>query len=311
MSVEKVSEENSNIEGSRDALEHYKESVPGLHHVKSLPLIPVVKEDNIRNLQDMEIRDDDVLVAGYPKSGTHWLEEILSLLFGQQNGKKLRMHSIDFVPSLTTKENDDLLPMISNLPSPRVLATHLPYEYMPPGVKAGKCKTICIVRNPKDVAVSYFHYHKNTNALGLYDGSWEQFLEVFHKGEVVLGDWYEHVLSWWLHAKDSNIHFCCFEDMKKHPQKEIERLAAFLDKPVSEEITKGIAKATNFDKMRRTAKNNQGVCIFDQSIPKFMRKGKVGDWKNYFTVSQNEKFDKHHSNKIGDIGIHIPFEINH
>lgn len=39
-----------------------------------------------------------------------------------------------------------------------------------------------------------------------------------------------------------------------------------------------------------------------------MRKGIVGDWKNYFTLSQNQMFDEVYKQKMADTGLSFEFE---
>ena len=83
--------------------------------------------------------------------------------------------------------------------SPRFMQTHMSYSQFP-AVEPSKtqAKFIYIARNPKDVAVSYY-YHTLGFELYEYNGDWNDFFERFFSGEVVEGDWFEHVLGWWKH----------------------------------------------------------------------------------------------------------------
>nr|XP_054767316.1 sulfotransferase 1C2-like [Lytechinus pictus] len=40
----------------------------------------------------------------------------------------------------------------------------------------------------------------------------------------------------------------------------------------------------------------------------FMRKGMVGDWKNYFTEDQNRRFDKLYEEKMAGSGLEFRFD---
>ena len=59
-------------------------------------------------------------------------------------------------------------------------------------------KYIYIARNPKDVAVS-FYYHTKRHSEYNFTGDWDCYFELFIKGEVEFGLWFDHVLSWWEH----------------------------------------------------------------------------------------------------------------
>ena len=73
-------------------------------------------------------------------------------------------------------------PVIDLLPSPRLLDSHLPYHLIPKGKDdSTKCKYIYIARNPKDVAVSLYHFLLSFGAdSGL---TWEIFVKYFLQGK--------------------------------------------------------------------------------------------------------------------------------
>jgi hypothetical protein len=45
-----------------------------------------------------------------------------------------------------------------------------------------KCKLVFAIRNPKDVAVSHYHHVRGLIPLYNYHGSWDNFLDLFIKG---------------------------------------------------------------------------------------------------------------------------------
>lgn len=70
---------------------------------------------------------------------------------------------------------------INEMKSPRIIKTHLPLSFLPDNIE-NECKVVYIVRNPKDVAVSYFHFaHLNTQAE--FAGNFTSFAELFTSGQ--------------------------------------------------------------------------------------------------------------------------------
>ena len=56
-------------------------------------------------------------------------------------------------------------------------------------------------------------------------------------------------------------------------------------------------------------KNPKGFAIGDTDSRILLRKGVVGDWKNYFTPQQNEIFEKEVLAKLQGSGLEFDYEI--
>lgn len=52
--------------------------------------------------------------------------------------------------------------MVNNLPSPRFLKSHLPLSLLPPSL-LDTCKVVYVARDPRDVAVSFYHHNLHIN----------------------------------------------------------------------------------------------------------------------------------------------------
>ena len=82
--------------------------------------------------------------------------------------------------------------------------------------------------------------------------------------------------------------------------------AKFLGKQLSEDIITKIAEQCSFKGMKKNM-SNYWVERTAQG-PKLLRKGKIGDWKNYFTPEQNKMFENEVMNKL--IGTGLEFDLN-
>lgn len=74
-----------------------------------------------------------------------------------------------------------------------------------------------------------------------------------------------------------------FEDVVKKPEPQIKQLSEFIGKEMSDELIALITEKTKFSSMKQN-KATHFDSVFSTKGFEFIRKEKVGDWKNYFTV---------------------------
>jgi len=261
---------------------------------------PAVLHDYIVNFQT---RADDVFVVSYPKSGTTWMREILWQLYN--NGENSTTAIYERVVLLERGTCADR-PDAATYPSPRLMSTHLIYDVIPKGDCAEtRCKYIYIARNPKDVAVSFYEFMKGYAPIIGYNGPWEFFAKLFLEGKVPFGLWSDHVLGWWKHKDEPNVLFLKYEDLKKDLSSSVRLIAEFLNRPVTEDTINKIAEQCSFQGM----KENESRYLPEgrEAGPTFLRKGKIGDWKNYFTPDLNKKFENEVLDKLRGTGLQFDF----
>uniref|UniRef100_A0A3Q2NTW9 Sulfotransferase n=1 Tax=Fundulus heteroclitus TaxID=8078 RepID=A0A3Q2NTW9_FUNHE len=270
---------------------------------------------NWENVQNFQARPDDILIATYPKAGTTWVSQILDMLyFGQMSPERLKTLPIyERVPFLemmipnvvTGTDQADKLPT-----TPRLIKTHLPVQFVPKSFWEQNCRIIYVARNAKDNMVSYYHFDC-MNLVQPAAGDWKSFFQRFMEGKVVFGSWYDHVNGWWKKKQThSNIHYMFYEDMIEDTGREIDKLCNFVGLSPSVEEKEKVRSEVQFDSMKKNKMANYSTLpVMDFKVSPFMRKGKVGDWKNHFTVAQNEEFEEDYKRKMTDPTLQLRWEI--
>ncbi|KAM5253515.1 sulfotransferase 1C4 [Hipposideros larvatus] len=262
---------------------------------------------------DFQAKPDDLLISTYPKAGTTWTQEIVDLI--QNEGDVDKSHRAP--THIRFPFIEMIIPFIGSgleqanaMPSPRTLKTHLPIHLLPPSFLEKNCKIIYVARNPKDNMVSYYHFQRMNKSLPA-PGTWEEYFESFLAGKVCWGSWYDHVKGWW-DAKDQHrILYLFYEDLKMNPKHEIQKLAEFIGKSLDDKVLDKIIHHTSFDIMKQNPMANYSSIpteIMNHSISPFMRKGEVGDWKNHFTVAENERFDEDYKKKMANTSLTFHFQ---
>ncbi|XP_042522602.1 sulfotransferase 1A2 isoform X1 [Dipodomys spectabilis] len=275
---------------------------PPLVHVKGIPLIKYFAEAT-KLMKDFQAWPDDLLISTYPKSGTTWVSEILDMIYQGGDLEKCRRAPIYMrVPFLEFQcpGIPSGLQSLENTPAPRLIKTHLPLSLIPQSLLDQKVKVIYIARNAKDVVVSYYHFYHMAK-VHPDPGTWDSFLEKFMDGKVSYGSWYQHVQEWWELQHTHPVLYLFYEDMQENPKREIRKILEFVGRSLPEKTIDLIAQHTSFKEMKKNPMANYTTLpseIMDQNISAFMRKGTTGDWKNTFTVAQNERFDAHYADKM-------------
>uniref|UniRef100_A0A803TVJ3 Sulfotransferase n=1 Tax=Anolis carolinensis TaxID=28377 RepID=A0A803TVJ3_ANOCA len=250
-----------------------------------------ITPEYIDSLEDFEIRDSDIFLVTFPKSGTIWTQNILSLIYheGHRNGTE----DIDLLDRVPWLEYNIRKVDYVNRPSPRLFASHLHYCLMPKELKNGRGKIIYVARNPKDVLVSYFHFSKVSQVLEDVE-DFEVIMEKFLAGKVIGNLWLDHVEGWSAQKDNQNILFLMYEEMKKDLKGSVIKICNFLGKRLTEEEIDDVVDKASFGKMsvdRRANYTTMPSDLLDFSKGRFLRKGTIGDWKNTMTVAQSERFD--------------------
>lgn len=169
-----------------------------------------------------------------------------------------------------------------------------------------------IFRNPKDVLVSYYHFCRMNKLIG-FNGTFNEFFDRFVKGTLPYGPIWSHYIDVLKLKEDdlekpfdhNNVLVLFYEDLKKDFAAQVHKISEFLNKPrLSDDAIKVLAKHCSFDEMKNNPAVNyqhwDDLGFRDKKEASFMRKGQVGDWKNYFSPDQDAVITKLIDEKLGD-----------
>ncbi|KAG4150104.1 hypothetical protein ERO13_D05G374400v2 [Gossypium hirsutum] len=190
--------------------------------------------------QQFQAQPTDIILCSSPRTGTAWLK------------------SLTFATITRTSYNDSTTPLLSKMPHDVVpfmefdhaqfstnrhlgiplLATHLPYSFLPRSIIDSGCKLIYICRDPKDTFVSLYHfiarYYKSQNTQPI---QLDEAFELFYEGVSLYGPYWDHVLGYWKASleRPDKLMFLKYEDLVEDTVLYLKKTAEFMGYPFSSE----------------------------------------------------------------------------
>lgn len=263
------------------------------HHIyKGTRMPPSVTETAVDAVENLEIRDDDILLTGYPKSGTHWMVEVIQLILADGDASKLDYQcrkallegtDVKYLSGLHKKQSN--AERVKYYPSPRVLKTHFRPYLVPKEAWTEKIPIIYLLRNPKDVFLSSVEFQKVFTLSAEQDVDFDKFIEAFLSGHVHYDGCCQHVTSFEALKGKENILFVTYEEAKQDPHTVIKSIAQHIGRDISDDvIEKVVANSTveamkqNYNKAMESLKQGD-LDVNVVHLTSFINKGVAGRWK--------------------------------
>ncbi|MBE9248420.1 sulfotransferase domain-containing protein [Dolichospermum sp. LEGE 00240] len=246
-------------------------------------------------------RQTDIVIASCYKAGTTLTQQIVNLLInGNSEFNKFKsLHQlsswVELVADPLFDSPEPKLKHIENLPDPRFLKSHLPFEALP---YYPDWKYIYLVRDARDIALSLYNQsgsydpkHWQTLINGSFFEFWDKWLET---GSPLWSFW-ENVNSWWKVRHLPNVLFVHYSNLDKDKLNEIERIANFLNLKLDAERKEIILHQSSLAYMKENWEKFQPPGFLPQG---FFGKGKNGLWKELLTPEMLENYEKVVSEKL-------------
>lgn len=263
--------------------------------------------------QGIEFRNDDIIIATSMKTGTTWMERILSLLIHQTpnriDDKVMNApwpDAIIFEPLAITHKK------IQSIQHRRFFKTHIPLD----GLEFNEqVKYIHVTRDTRDAFMSLMNHwrlisdflEKNNRVhpprfetQGDIHELWRKYTSksTFEWESDGWPYWSNngYTESFWPYRFFPNILFVHFNDLLKDLDGQMRRVAQFLDIsiPTEDELWEEMVDAATFKSMKRDGAKliPKFDKVFKGGAKAFLNKGKNGRWKEVFNEEDHKLYNQ-------------------
>lgn len=237
-------------------------------------------------------RHDDLYLVGFPKSGLTWLSALIAnigLRLSHDTRRVTIFNLQDFVPDIHISQDIAIKEPLRGFGF-RVIKSHSKYN-------AYYKKIFYLVRDPRDVMVSYWYFLSTQN---LFEG---RVSDLIRHPVFGIEAWAEHLDSW-LSATNASvlINFIRYEDLKESPHRILKHFADLLGFEYSRSSVDVTLEEVSISRMAATEHEYSSYNVLIPADHVFVRKGVVGDWRA--ELSQDdlriiEKYARRHMDAFG------------
>jgi len=242
---------------------------------------------------------DDIFLVGYFRSGSTWSRFLLGNYIHQ--GEAVSFTNIErLVPSIYTLPDRILRGL------PRVLKSH---ECFDPRYR----RVIYIVRDPRDVAVSFYYYNLKVRVIP--EGySMDEFVARLIAANVVpyadrVGSWQDHVLSWIRLRKDSTgFRLVRYEDLLADPIKELTTLSPLMRiEPTLERIERAVnlSSASHMQSLEKKQSKDWIATKDSRQDIAFVREAKSGGWRQKLSAASVRSIEQAWGATMKELGYEL------
>ncbi|MGA7220240.1 MAG: sulfotransferase domain-containing protein [Candidatus Sulfotelmatobacter sp.] len=223
--------------------------------------------------RNLSVFPGDTFLVSFPRSGNTWIRFLIANL--AHPGLDVSFANIErLIPDTSSQSSRTL----KRMPRPRIVKSHEYFDARYP-------KVIYIVRDPRDVALSYYDFSRKYRHFE-DSCSLEQYVKIFTRSMPwsTWGTWGEHVGSWiFSRGRNPNFLLVRYEDLKRDTAASLDNIANFMGITASQEKLSEAVAASSADRMRELERSQSHEWVATKGkrddIP-FVRGAKAGSWKS-------------------------------
>jgi Sulfotransferase domain len=258
----------------------------------------------------------DVFVAAHVKSGTNWMMQIAHQLLFHGDGEYDHIHSVVPWPDIAHMSPlkhyaipiDDPSVWRASPEQKRVIKTHYDWDWLPYSPEA---RYIIVIRDPKDVFVSSYHFFVKQGPLAFTKFSVETWLDVFlSTGMGAWSSWPQNTAGYWAERARPNVLIVSFKTMKQDLRGTVKKVAAFLDVHAGDDIIDRVCEKSSFDYMKRIDHKFRAwdMVPWASTAAPMMRKGGTAGSSELLSLQQQQRIDQQSLADLRKLGSDFPYE---
>lgn len=249
----------------------------------------------------------DVFVATFPKSGTNWAMQMALQIAWRGEAEFEHVHELAAWPEAAFT---GIVPLRDPGPRERcpthrrVIKTAIDAAFVPYREAA---TYVSVVRDPKDVFVSTYHFI--FGVFDLFDAvTLEEWLALFLSPQFPGGSWARHTASWWALRERPNVRVLPFSALKRDLPGAVRSVAAAMRVELGEAELARVVERCSFEHMQQQeARFAPPRMLFTRSRAKMVRAGKVGGSGELLSRSQQAAIDRYFQAELAAMGSDFPY----
>ncbi len=267
---------------------------------------------NFGDFGDYQPTAHDIVACCYSKSGTTWLLQIAVQIAFRGQAEFDNIHHVVPWPDaeenftrhiipLTNKSSQELAPT-----GLRVIKTHYALSAVP---YVPEARYIALVRDPKDVCVSFYHYARRLS-WGPLTPSVENWVNTFLSPDLNPEYWPKHLSSYWREREQSNVLFLTFEEMKKDLAKAVKQITQFMEVDLTQyEFDEVLHRSSfSFMKQNRSQFDPGQIVPWGADKANLIRRGESGGSGELLSAALQKRIDDHFRNELKRLGCDFPYD---